>query len=208
MSASTARVLEQDSGATREQWELHLGNGARASGASRGHVLVADPERSHLQRIAVALERDGWTVEMAPCPSELCSESVRSTEPTGFILELCPGGRDRLDYLTLIRRRYPRTKVIVMTAYPSFRSAVSAIRLGADDYAAKPISAVELTHMLQGRRGQAADLTNLPSLELMQWEYINRVLAHTDGNISAAARLLGVERSTLQRKLKKRPPGR
>ena len=73
---------------------------------------------------------------------------------------------------------------------------------------AKPIAAAELNHMLDGRHHEVTEVAPLPSLHRMEWEYINRVLRHTGGNISAAARLLGVERSTLQRKLRKHPPSR
>jgi len=38
-----------------------------------------------------------------------------------------------------------------------------------------------------------------------EWEHIQRVLANHGGNISAAARALGIHRRTLQRKLRKRP---
>jgi two-component system response regulator RegA len=40
----------------------------------------------------------------------------------------------------------------------------------------------------------------------MDWEYIQRVLHEQNGNISATARVLGMHRRTLQRKLEKRPP--
>ena len=45
-----------------------------------------------------------------------------------------------------------------------------------------------------------------PSLARLEWEHINRVLAECDGNISAAAKKLGIHRRTLQRKLYKYPP--
>ena len=47
-----------------------------------------------------------------------------------------------------------------------------------------------------------------PSLARVEWEHIQRVLADCDGNISHAARLLGIHRRSLQRKLAKHPSGR
>ncbi|HNG61862.1 MAG TPA: helix-turn-helix domain-containing protein, partial [Cellvibrionaceae bacterium] len=49
---------------------------------------------------------------------------------------------------------------------------------------------------------------SVPSLERVEWEHIQKALQDCQGNISAAARLLGMHRRTLQRKLFKRPVAR
>lgn len=200
-------VPANDDMPARNGLSCSAGMQASESFDSRGVVLVADPEPRHVQQLASGLDRYGWSVKVAPCPKKLCS-SFESDGVRGIVLELYSDGEEHLDYLRLVRQRYPVARIIVATAYPSFRSAVSAMRLGADDYAAKPIAAAELTQMLDERYQEMAELAQLPSLHRMEWEYINRVLRHTGGNISAAARLLGVERSTLQRKLRKHPPER
>ena len=48
----------------------------------------------------------------------------------------------------------------------------------------------------------------VPSLARVEWEHINRVLADCGGNISEAARVLGIHRRSLQRKLAKFPAPR
>ena len=48
----------------------------------------------------------------------------------------------------------------------------------------------------------------VPSLARVEWEHIQRVLADCDGNVSQAARLLGIHRRSLQRKLSKFPTAR
>ncbi len=48
----------------------------------------------------------------------------------------------------------------------------------------------------------------MPSLARAEWEHINRVLTDCGGNISQAARLLGLHRRSLQRKLSKYPAAR
>jgi two-component system, response regulator RegA len=45
----------------------------------------------------------------------------------------------------------------------------------------------------------------VPTLARVEWEHIQRVLADCDGNLSQAARLLGIHRRSLQRKLSKDP---
>ena len=82
-----------------------------------------------------------------------------------------------------------------------------AIKRGATNYLCKPADADDvLTALLS----EHADLTTLVpenpmSVDRLQWEHIQRVLAEHDGNISATARALGMHRRTLQRKLQKRP---
>jgi transcriptional regulator of acetoin/glycerol metabolism len=48
----------------------------------------------------------------------------------------------------------------------------------------------------------------LPSLERVQWEYIHAVLESCAGNVSEAARQLGIHRQSLQRRLRRHPPNR
>jgi two-component system response regulator RegA len=48
----------------------------------------------------------------------------------------------------------------------------------------------------------------LPSLERVQWEYVHAVLDACDGNVSEAARQLGIYRQSLQRMLRRHPPRR
>jgi two-component system, response regulator RegA len=51
----------------------------------------------------------------------------------------------------------------------------------------------------------AAVATESMSLDRVEWEHINRVLVECSGNVSEAARQLGLHRRTLQRKLSKFP---
>ena len=62
---------------------------------------------------------------------------------------------------------------------------------------------------LPAARSSARAATTLwPSLECIQWEYIHAVLEACDGNISEAARQLGMHRQSLQRMLRRLPPCR
>jgi two-component system response regulator RegA len=123
-------------------------------------------------------------------------------------MELAPEGAPRLELLQSVRKRWSGARIIVATAYPSVSVAATALRAGADEYMAKPVSPAEVASMLDGEKKTEAPRAHLPSLGRVEWEYIHRVLTHTGGNISEAARILGVERSTLQRKLRKLPARR
>jgi two-component system response regulator RegA len=96
----------------------------------------------------------------------------------------------------------------MLTGYASIATTVDAIKLGADNYLAKPADADTIVAAL--RRGapfiNALPETPPPSLAQVKWEHIQRVLSEHEGNISAAARSLNMHRRSLQRMLNKKRP--
>ena len=88
---------------------------------------------------------------------------------------------------------------------------MEAIKLGADNYLAKPADADEILSAILVENdsvvSQTIDKTQLEpmSVRRLEWEHIQRVLMQNDGNISATARQLNMHRRTLQRKLQKKP---
>ena len=122
-------------------------------------------------------------------------------------------GQEVIDVIVALS---PRTKIVILTGYGSIASAVESLHRGAHHYLSKPIDADQLTATLLGIQGQppptvaprAAPMpaTPTPSLARAEWEHIQRVLGDVGGNVSEAARRLGIARRTLQLKLKKYPP--
>ena len=103
-------------------------------------------------------------------------------------------------------RALPRPpQVVVLTGYGTIGTAVEAIRLGAINYLNKPADADEVEAALLGTR-PPPPVHEVPSLDRQEWEYLNKILADCNGNISEAARRLKMHRRTLQRKLQKHPP--
>ena len=101
------------------------------------------------------------------------------------------------------------TRVVMLTGYGSISTAIDAMRLGADNYVAKPADVDDILAAFE--RAEAPPLQpsadyKAPSLARAEWEHINRVLSDCGGNISEAARRLDVHRRSLQRKLQKYPP--
>jgi len=95
-----------------------------------------------------------------------------------------------------------------LTGYGTIANAVEAIRAGAADYLTKPTSAVAIERALLGLpKSESAD-EEVPSIDRVEWEHIQRVLADCGGNVSDAARRLGVHRRSLQRKLGRSAPRR
>jgi two-component system response regulator RegA len=100
----------------------------------------------------------------------------------------------------------PSTVVVVLTGYGSIATAVESIKLGAASYLTKPADADQIIAAFGGT--QPEEHTEVPSLARVEWEHIQRVLADCGGNVSRAARALGIHRRSLQRKLSKYPSPR
>ena len=97
---------------------------------------------------------------------------------------------------------------MVLTGYGSIATAVEAMRLGARDYLTKPCHAdrILMAFEVEPEPLQEQRLEyEIPSLARLEWEHIERVLRECNGNISKAARVLGMHRRTLQHKLAKFP---
>ena len=102
----------------------------------------------------------------------------------------------------------PELRILLLTGYASIATAVEAIKRGAHDYLAKPVDADQVAQALRGVSLRDPDTSipaQAPQLKRLEWEHIQRVLAECAGNISEAARRLGLHRRTLQRKLAKHP---
>jgi len=111
-----------------------------------------------------------------------------------------------LNILPDLRAVLPDARIVVLTGYASIATAVLAVKQGADDYLPKP---VDLNHVLAAFSNRpTSDLSSAETMspKRVEWEHIQRVLAEEDGNVSRAARRLGMHRRTLQRKLGKRSP--
>jgi two-component system response regulator RegA len=119
-------------------------------------------------------------------------------------------GRSGLELVRDLKKFAPATRVLVLTGFGSIATAVEAVKLGAVNYLSKPADADDILAALE--RGEADPLetpdapAQAPSLARAEWEHINRILADCGGNISEAARRLGIHRRSLQRKLRKRAP--
>jgi two-component system response regulator RegA len=117
-----------------------------------------------------------------------------------------------LDLIGEIKDLDSTIAVIMLTGYGSIATAMQALRTGADHYLSKPADADQILGAYAGlSKGTAAETpapTSVPSLARVEWEHIQRVLGDCSGNISLAAKLLGIHRRSLQRKLSKYPPQR
>ena len=169
-------------------------------------LLIVDDDRPFLQRLARAMESRGYAVATA----ESVKEGVRKAEvspPAFAVVDLRLDGGSGLDVIELIRRRRPDLRAIVLTGYGNIATAVTAVKLGAVDYLAKPADADEIHAALSRDPSQKAPPPDNPmSADRVRWEHIQRVYELCDRNVSETARRLNMHRRTLQRILNKYAP--
>jgi len=112
-----------------------------------------------------------------------------------------------LDAIAILKERAPETIIVVLTGYGSIATAVKATKLGATAYLTKPVDADQLERAFANDEDEELPIPDqFQSLYRHEREYIEFVLAECDGNISQAARRLGLHRQSLQRKLRKYTP--
>ena len=172
-------------------------------------ILVVDDDPVFRERLARALRARGFEVSTAS-DYESAMVLAREDSPELAVIDLRMPGHSGLELLRDLLALDPTTRVVVLTGYGSIATAVDAIRMGAVHYLSKPADADEILAAfvrkdLPPLSPPPFDFT-APSLARAEWEHINRVLSDCGGNISEAARRLGLHRRSLQRKLAKYPP--
>jgi two-component system response regulator RegA len=171
-------------------------------------LIVYDNELLR-NRLAEAIGERGYRTRTAQNYDEAVRR-VREEAPELAVIDLKMPGKSGLELVRTLRELSPGTKAVVCTGFGSIATAVEAIHAGAVNYVTKPADADEILaafKKLDEPDRATAEVDYQPvTLAEAEWEYIQQILADCNGNISKAARLLGIERRTLQRKLKKMRP--
>jgi two-component system, response regulator RegA len=175
------------------------------SGEEAPSFLVVDDDDRLADRLGVALLERGHPVRVAYDGARAVA-LAREEAPDRVVLDLRMPGEDGLSVLRQLLEVAPRARVVLLTGYSSLPVAVDAVKLGAVGVLQKPAEPEGILAAFEREPGGEAPAYTPPSLARAEWEHIQRVLADCDGNISEAARRLGLHRRTLQRKLRKRPP--
>lgn len=175
-----------------------------------GPLLLIDDDEVFTRVLSRALSSRGFTVAVAHDAAGALA-LTRREHPRYAVLDLKLGADNGLSLIPQLLAVAPQLRILLLTGYASIATAVEAIKRGAHDYLAKPVDADAIVRALRddedGDAGEAvaSGTEHAPPLRRLEWEHIQRVLVESEGNISEAARRLGLHRRTLQRKLAKHP---
>ncbi|WP_417667884.1 ActR/PrrA/RegA family redox response regulator transcription factor [Roseibium sp.] len=169
-------------------------------------LLIVDDDKAFQQRLARAMEKRGFQTETADGVREAVAKA--SAHPPAFaIVDMRLEDGNGLDVIEAIRQKRPDSRAIILTGYGNIATAVTAVKLGAVDYLAKPADPDDILAALARKpEDKAPPPENPMSADRVRWEHIQRVYELCDRNVSETARRLNMHRRTLQRILAKRAP--
>lgn len=170
-------------------------------------LLIVDDDEPLRTALGEAFTRRGYAVWLARDPAAALGLAAGQVFEYALVDVRMPGGSG-IDLVRALKAIDEGTRIVVFTGYGTIANAVEAMRAGAIDYLTKPVNAGACEGALLGRTASEGAPEDVPSLERVEWEYLQRVLADCGGNISEAARRLGMHRRSLQRKMAKLPPRR
>lgn len=170
-------------------------------------ALIADDDENFRVRLGRALEARGWEILLAESSSEALSLALDHA-PDLAVVDLRLGSDNGLQLIRQLRPLDATMFILVLTGWGSIATAVEAVQNGANHYLSKPADADQIVAIFNSLPATSPDIdsSSVPSLARVEWEHIQRVLTDCEGNISLAAKQLGLHRRTLQRKLSKYPP--
>src|SRR5712691_1677702 len=169
-------------------------------------LLIVEDDKSFLQRLARAMETRGFAVTTAESVADGLLQ-VETAPPAFAVVDMRLGDGNGLDVISALKARRPEARGIILTGYGNIATAVTAVKLGAVDYLAKPADADDVCAALSAAPGRKAEPPANPmSADRVRWEHIQRVYELCGRNVSETARRLSMHRRTLQRILAKRAP--
>ena len=169
-------------------------------------LLIVDDDKSFLQRLARAMETRGFEVATADSVAEGL-RLVDERAPAFAVVDMRLSDGNGLDVISALKARRPDARAIILTGYGNIATAVTAVKIGAVDYLAKPADADDIYNaLIAGDNEKAAPPENPMSADRVRWEHIQRIYELCDRNVSETARRLNMHRRTLQRILAKRAP--
>jgi two-component system response regulator RegA len=172
-------------------------------------ALIVDDDERFRVRLCQAFALRGWEAFGAADGAAARALAVE-VAPDLAIVDLRLASESGLDLVRQLRELDATVSIVMLTGYGSIATAIQAIKCGADHYLGKPVDVDQILSAFESIRDRERTTmrppTKVPSLARVEWEHMQRVLADCGGNISQSAKLLGMHRRSLQRKLSKNPP--
>jgi two-component system, response regulator RegA len=166
------------------------------------NLLLVDDDTALREVLAKALTKRNYSVVTAANVVEAETHAKEKKFEFAIVDLNMPGGSG-LTLIPKLTALNSNIRIVVLTGYASINTAVEAIKLGAINYLTKPADTDEIIKMFESDKAEKP--SNTKPLLQVEWDHIQEVLNACNGNISVAAKKLGMHRRTLQRKLKKIP---
>ena len=169
-------------------------------------LLIVEDDKSFLERLSRAMETRGFTV--TSCDSVAAGlAQIGKAAPSFAVVDLRLADGNGLDVVSALKRKRPDARAIILTGYGNIATAVTAVKMGAVDYLAKPVDADDVMAALLATGTEKSEPPQNPmSADRVRWEHIQRIYELCGRNVSETARRLNMHRRTLQRILAKRAP--
>ncbi len=166
-------------------------------------IMVVDDDKAFCAALSGALRRRGHKTLIAHDYADALAEA-EAWQPDRAIIDLRMPGKNGLELVASLREKVPGLRMVVLTGHGSIATAIEAIKLGAVHYLTKPAEVDEVLAAFERTEPVLVDTpppVKATPLDELEWEHLQRVLTDCSGNISEAARRLGMHRRSLQRKL-------
>ncbi|NUO83196.1 sigma-54-dependent Fis family transcriptional regulator [candidate division KSB1 bacterium] len=113
-------------------------------------IMVVDDEEVMRESLAAWLREDGYHVDTSSSGQEAISKARTKDYAIYFIDLKMPGGLDGIETMMEIRKLHPEASIIIITAYATVDTAITAMKEGAQEYIVKPCNPEEIS-LLVGR---------------------------------------------------------
>ena len=170
-------------------------------------LFIIEDDKSFRERLTTSFTRKDFVVTAAGSKKEAL-EILGQFSFNYAIVDLRLGDGSGLDVIKVIKEQNPLCRTVMLTSYGNIATAVSSVKLGADDYVPKPanVEDIEKSLMSTSSVGLPPPPENPMSADRIRWEHIQRVFTQCNRNVSETARRLKMHRRTLQRILNKHAP--
>jgi two-component system response regulator RegA len=177
---------------------------------TRSPLLIIDDERRFSAQLAEHFRSNGVATETASDSAAAVRLLDAVDDPYRIVLEPNLPGTSWYHLLHLAVRAARPYRIVVVTAFWSHALAREANRLGVRYCLPKPVAPASLPGLMaEGEAPVRIEAVPWPehpmNLALVEWEHLNAAIRQCAGNMAAAARLLGIHRPTLYKKLRKSP---
>ncbi len=116
---------------------------------TRWEILTVDDEEVMCESLAAWLREDGYAVDTASSGREAIEKAAAKDYAIYFIDLKMPGGMDGIETMMEIRRMHADASIIIITAYATVDTAITAMKEGAQEYIVKPCNPEEISLLVE-----------------------------------------------------------